>query len=383
VRLSEFLLSNQERILQRWEDFARTLPRGRNMSIAALRNDAARMLEFVAADLETSQSPQQQFNKSIGLGRQPPGGERSPANDHGIERALHRFSIGEIVSEYRALRASVTQLWLDESPATYESVIELVRFNEAVDQILAEAVVCFSEKMDADADLFTASVGHDLRTPLSAVVNSAEVLKHSTTLSAAERAVAMRIQQSALRIAAMLRQLNDFTRVRLGGVVGYQRESSNVGELCRASIDEIQASHPGRQISFMQSGDTTANVDRVRIAQLISNLIANAIQHGSVGGNVAVQVAGEDKHVCVEVHNEGPAIDPAQLSLIFEPMSRGRKSGNEPGSLGLGLYIARTIAYAHGGTIEVSSTDSDGTTFVVQLPRTGEAARQTATQPDD
>jgi len=372
MRLAKFILDNRERILQRWEDFARTLSRGGDMGIAALRNDAGRMLEFVAADLETRQSPLQQYEKSIGLGPQLPDGEQSAAHAHGLERAMGRFSIGEILSEYRALRASVTQLWLDESPVTYENVIQLVRFNEAVDQILAEGIMSFSRKMDADADLLTASVGHDLRTPLNAVVMAAALLNGSASLSEPERTAAMRIQHSALRIGAMLRQLNDFARVRLGGVVGYQREPSNIGELCRAAIDEIEVSHPGRKISFVQSGDTAAEVDRIRVTQLLSNLIANAIQHGSVDGEVSVRVARENMHVRVEVHNEGPAIDPAELRVIFEPLSRGRKSADEPGSLGLGLYIARTIADAHAGTIEVSSATQAGTTFVVRLPRTGQ-----------
>jgi signal transduction histidine kinase len=373
-RLSQFILANIELILQRWEDFARSLEPGGPMTIEALRNDAEGMLRFIAADIETEQSSVQEFHKSRGLGPQLPGDEQSAAHAHGLARATKGFSLMELVSEYRALRASVTRMWLDAVPATHENVIQLGRFNEAVDQILAEAVARFSAKLDRDADLFTASVGHDLSNPLNAVILSAHTLTMSSALGDREQKTAARIERSAVRIAEMLNDLKDFTRTRLGSIIGYEREPFRVGDLCREVIEEFQATYPTRTIAFTESGDTTAFVDTKRVRQLLSNLVANAIQHGSVEGLVTVRAVCEDAHIRVEVHNEGPIIEPYELEKIFDPLHRGGKTraAGDAGNLGLGLYIARRIAVAHGGSLEARSTEANGTTLVAYLPRHGE-----------
>ena len=170
----------------------------------------------------------------------------------------------------------------------------------------------------------------------------------------------------------MLRELQDYTHVRLGGALGYNREPTDVADLCRRFIDEIEVSHPGRRIILSESGDTTANVDRQRVGRLVSNLIGNAIQHGSQSEPIAIRIIGAHRDVAIEVHNEGPVIEPEELKEIFEPLHRGRrKQSDADSSLGLGLYIARTVAVAHGGSVDVTSTTAAGTTLVVRLPRTG------------
>ncbi|HJV60954.1 MAG TPA: histidine kinase dimerization/phospho-acceptor domain-containing protein, partial [Albitalea sp.] len=212
MRLARFMLDNLDAILQEWEDFARTLAQGSTMSVEALRNDAERMLRFVAADMETQQTRQQEMAKANGHGPSLPPGQSSAAEHHGVARAVERFSLVELVSEYRALRASVTRMWIAAVPLTHESVAQLVRFNEGIDQILAEGVAKFTERLDHEADLFTASVGHDLSNPLNAVVASARVLAISPTLSDGERAVVERIERASQRLSGMLADLRDFTR---------------------------------------------------------------------------------------------------------------------------------------------------------------------------
>ena len=372
LNLSRFILANLEPILQQWEDFARSLEPGRLMTVRALRDDAERMLRFIAADIQTDQSVEQEFDKSRGLGPQLPAGEDSAAHLHGVTRAVEHFSVMEMVSEYRALRASVTRMWLDAAPLTHESVRQLVRFNEAVDQILAESILRFTAKLDSDADLFTASIGHDLRNPLSAVVMAARTLMTSPALADRERTAVARIQDSAANIAGMLNDLSDFTRTRLGSILGYERERSNVAELCRAVVEELQTAYLMRTITFSESGDTTALVDTKRVRQLLSNLVANAIQPGSEDSIIAIRATSKDEEVTIEVHNEGPVIEPDELEKIFEPLLRGRtRKGGDSSSLDLGLYIARRIALAHGGSVNVTSTQTEGTTFVAKIPQLG------------
>lgn len=122
MRLSQFILDNLEPILQQWENFARSLRTGRPMSIEALRDDAERMLHFVAADIETPQTHQQESDKSMGRGPALPAGQLSAAHEHGLARAVERFSLVELVSEYRALRTSVTRMWLAAAPVTQDNV---------------------------------------------------------------------------------------------------------------------------------------------------------------------------------------------------------------------------------------------------------------------
>ena len=165
MRLSQFILDNLEAILQEWENFSRSLTPGSAMSIKELRDDAERMLRFIVADMETGQTRQQEVAKSKGHGRVLPLEQTSAAQQHGVGRAVERFSLVELVSEYRALRASVTRMWIDAVPATKESVAQIVRFSEGIDQILAEGVTTFTEHLDQEANLFTASIGHDLSNP--------------------------------------------------------------------------------------------------------------------------------------------------------------------------------------------------------------------------
>jgi signal transduction histidine kinase len=368
MRLSQFILDNLDAILQQWEDFARSLGSGRFMTIDALRNDAERMLRFVAADIETDQTRNEQSAKAKGHGPELPAGQLSAAHEHGIGRAVERFSLVELVSEYRALRASVTRMWIDAAPVGVETVEELIRFNEAVDQILAEGVSRFTERIDHDADLFTASMGHDLSNPVNTISMSAAVLSKSSNLSASERSAATRISHAVGRLSGMLVELRDFTRTRLGGLVRINPEPRDVGSIVRNVVDELAAVYADRHLSVRTTGNLVANIDEKRIAQLVSNLVANALQHGPRDTDVTVITSGDADCVTIEVHNTGPAIDPRKLKTLFDPLSASPRHGDEA-RLGLGLYIAQQIVLAHHGTIDVMSGDATGTRFTVRMPR--------------
>jgi len=241
MRLSKFIVDNLDAILQQWEDFARSLSRGPAMSIEALRDDAERMLRFVAADIETDQSRKQELAKATGHGPALPKGESSAAHDHGLSRAVERFSLVELVSEYRALRASVTRMWMDATPPTLESIAQFIRFNEAIDQILAEGVLTFTERFDQEADLFFASVGHDLSNPVNAVKVTAQSLAQSPNLSSSEQEMVARIGRATDRLSGMLIDLRDFTRARLGGLVKLERENCDLDAVVRNVVDEVRA----------------------------------------------------------------------------------------------------------------------------------------------
>src|SRR5690349_17935111 len=203
MRLSAFILTNIEAILGEWEAFAGSLPAGASMAPAALRNDAERMLRFIAADLETYQSDDEQAAKAKGRGKQLPEGEQSAAHDHGLQRLADGFDLVQMVSEYRALRGSVTRLWANEA-SLEDQAREMIRFNESIDQVLAESVERFTRKMGHDKDLFLAVLGHDLRNPLATIQLGTTVLLRSPTMTARDHNTVETIARSAERMRHMV-----------------------------------------------------------------------------------------------------------------------------------------------------------------------------------
>jgi signal transduction histidine kinase len=276
------------------------------------------------------------------------------------------------VSEFRALRASVIRLWRASGVPDGSAFEDVTRFNEAIDQALAESLTRYARDLEHSKEMFLAILGHDLRTPLGAVMMSATVLLMSPDLGQPQQAAASRILTSGTRIKGMVNDLLDFTRTRLGAGIPLACADLDLGEVGRQTVEEVAAYHPGRDLRFETSGPVRGSWDGARLGQALSNLVGNAVQHGSPETPVTVGVRGVADEVAVAVHNRGPVIPPAQLHQVFSPLKRiGRGDGppHDSGSLGLGLYIANEIVKGHGGRIDVESSDADGTTFTVHLPR--------------
>ena len=378
ARLAEFIGENGEAILAEWEAFARTCtPAAGAMDIVALRDHASEMLTVIATDLETPQDGRAQSEKSKGKGKPPAGDALAPtaAEEHGAGRAESGFTIEQMVSEYRALRASVIRLWTrsrgELAPGDLE---DLTRFNEAVDQSLAESVTRYTQELDDSKEMFLAILGHDLRTPLGAVLTSARFMLDTGELKEPHLTLTQRIASSSTRMVHMVGALLDFTRSRLGDGIPIERAPMNMGKAVHDVVDEIAAAHPSRTIEIDARGELQGEWDCPRISQVLTNLVVNALEHGAGGSVVAVETSGNDEEVTVAVHNHGPVIPPAQLNGIFNPMKpredKNHAAAKGPtGNLGLGLYIAERIVTAHRGRIEVESSETRGTTFTVHLPR--------------
>jgi signal transduction histidine kinase len=380
MRLADFILANREPIVADWEAFARTcVPAGRPMDITALRDHAEQMLTVIAADLAAPQSRVAQSEKS--KGRAPADATDAPtaAEEHGSGRAQSGFTVEQMVAEYRALRASVIRLWTRAEGALEAADIEdLTRFNEAIDQALAESVARFSQDVEQAKETFLAILGHDLRTPLGAIRTSATFLLDTGERGEIERTLLTRIAGSASRSVTMVGDLLDFTRSRLGDGIPVVRAETDLGKVVRDVVDEIAAAHPERPIRADTGGEQRGRWDAARLGQALGNVIGNAVQHGADSTAITVEVRGADDGVTVAVHNRGAVIAADQLDGIFNPMKARRPprtaAGRGPtGSLGLGLYIAERIVHAHGGRIEVESSEAGGTTFTIHLPR-GEAS---------
>jgi PAS domain S-box-containing protein len=220
------------------------------------------------------------------------------------------------------------------------------------------------------SEMFVGILGHDLRNPLSAVLAGAHLLRRDLADPKAARVVA-RIVSSGERMARMIEQLLDFTRARLGEGIPLGREPVDLAQLAREIVDECRAARPEARLRVTALGDTSGAWDRDRVAQVLSNLLGNALEHGEAGAEVLAAVDGADPaRVALSVHNRG-AIPAHLLPVIFDPFRGTREPRSEAApsrGLGLGLYVARQIALAHGGELAVRCADG-ATVFTLRLPR--------------
>ena len=374
MRLADFILQNTEPILAEWESFARSVWPGPQSDPHELRDHAADILRAAAADMKSEQTPAQQSDKSKGGGGAGAGsaGVNRASDVHALGRVRSGFGLMTLVAEYRALRASVIRLWRESDPgADLRDLADLTRFNESMDQSLTEAVRSYTEEVDRSRQMFLAILGHDLRNPLNSLTMTAELITQTRRPDGELLAWAAQMAASASAMARMISDLLDFTGTRLGQAMPLSTATVDLGGLCREVVEETRAAHPTRTLGYERQGVLAGEWDADRLRQVVSNLLGNAVQHGT--GAVLVSAAGEESDVRLTVRNEGSHIPPEALATLFDPLVRGSPDGAEgrrrPGSLGLGLYIAREVVAAHGGDIAVSSSAEAGTVFTVRLRR--------------
>jgi PAS domain S-box-containing protein len=241
---------------------------------------------------------------------------------------------------------------------------------ERVARAALEQALIEQKKTEELREQLIGIVGHDLRSPLSSIVVGAELMLKRGMLRDADAKVTARIARSAERMAKIISQLLDFTRSRLGAGMQVEPRPADLAEICAEVIGEAETTHPDHSLSFEADPDTRGVWDGERLAQVVSNLVANAIAHGKAGGAVSVVLRDEGDSVTLSVHNQGPAIPPEVLPVIFDPFRRhARRTSRNNDGLGLGLFICRELVIAHRGEISVQSTDEAGTTFTVRLPR--------------
>ncbi|PRX21155.1 signal transduction histidine kinase [Paraburkholderia sp. BL18I3N2] len=371
MRLSHFILDEMEAILVEWETFAATLlPAAQGMSSLELRDHARPILEAIARDLSTPQTRQAQLDKSRGLAPVLENAPETAAQTHAVLRARRGFDINQLCAEYRALRAVVLRLWQDKGGAQPLELDDVIRFNEAIDQALTESVSYFSSQVDRSRNLLLGMLGHDMRSPLQTIQMTAHHLAKLNDGEDISVAVA-RLIRSGARMQALLDDMVDFSRTKLGLGIRVVPAPVDVAALVGDELDQLRVAHGTQRVELDVKGDTGAVCDGRRIQQMVGNLVGNAIRYGEPAAAVKVAVIGEDREISIVVTNCGPAIPPSVLRRVFEPLERGPDAETRAGShdgLGLGLYIAREIARAHGGEVDAHSNESE-TVFTVRLPR--------------
>jgi signal transduction histidine kinase len=378
MRLSEFINKYLDDIIVEWEAFAKTLlPAAEGMSQTDLRDHAKQILVAVARDMDTNQTPAEQQEKSKGLKTVA---DDSAASIHGTLRQVSGFTLLQLTAEYRALRATVLRLWLPRVTQMNEEIVnDMVRFNEAIDQALAESAITYSKHAAVVRDTFLAILGHDLRSPLATMTMAGEYLTQPSVGTDVTLQIGLRVKRSAATMTAMVNDLLEYARSQLSGRMPIALGQVDVKEICQAAVNDASAAHPECPFELKASGDWVGNFDGPRLHQVFSNLLNNAAQYRGKEHPVSVSVEGRPDVLLVEVQNFGPVIPPDSLKTVFDPLVQLPVADAQPGrpttSLGLGLFIAREITKAHGGSISVKSDELSGTIFSVQLPRTSQATK--------
>ena len=368
--LADFIEHHAEAIITHAIGFAKSIDVRTPLDDAALRDHLPGIIEAIVTDLRTPQTRAEEIAKSEGRAHTPADQPRSAAGTHALHRAHSGYSISNLVSEYRALRASVLRLWADTPSRVTPVAEEITRFNEAIDEAIAESVTYYAAEVERWRNIFLGVLGHDLRSPLTAILLSSEMIARMTA-DAPIAAAAQRLINSGMRMRELLDNLLAYNRAQMGVGFEIQKKDVDLAAACREETELLQASMPNTPIRFHSAEPVRGMFDAGRIREALDNLVVNAHKYGVPGGTIRVELRKGDTGTELTVINDGQPLARETLDTMFEPLRRGGVSSGESerASLGLGLFIVSQIAQAHGGTIRAESIDGK-TIFTLHLPGT-------------
>lgn len=367
--LADFIELHADAIVDQAVGFARRIEAGADLGEEELRDHLPEIVATVVQDLRTGQTRAEEIEKSEGRSDPSPDGPRSAAAVHAVHRAHSGFGIDSLLAEYRAMRAAVMRAWAVAPENTRPAPAEVTRFNEAIDQAIAESVNHYAREVDRWRHIFLGVLAHDLRSPLTAILVNAEVLVSRADTPEVAR-IAERLLASSANMEQLLGKLLAYNRARMGIGLQIQRADVDLARACHEEVEELRASLPRAGIALEAPDSLHACVDAQAVREVLSNLVTNAYKYGTAGVEIRVRLATRAGDAELTVANTGDTIPPELLASMFDPLRRGGTTAAgdlEHASLGLGLFIAEQVVRAHGGRITVDS--ADGTTeFRVVLP---------------
>jgi signal transduction histidine kinase len=298
------------------------------------------------------------FTQIVGI--EPRVGQPPPTSP--LTALLDRARAGETVL------AIDTEFPAEGSPQRAQVSAFPVREHDRVVAVIALVVDASAERGQRET---MGVVGHDLRNPLAAIRMTAQLLAKPDEMPADRRiTLSKRILTSSTRMDSIVKSLLDYARAKAGALVTLERERMDLGALAGRVIEELTVHVTGRSIELRTVGDLTGIWDPGRLEQIVGHLVSNALRHGADGPAVLTIEGSSADRVAIVLHNKGPAIPAELLPRIFDPFQIGpRPAGTPRRSIGLGLFVVRQLAEAHGGSVAVQSSDTDGTQFTVSLPR--------------
>lgn len=373
MKLSTFINDNMDRIVAEWEAFADTLAPDAEQHGVGLREHSRDILRAIIADIEKPRPRLHAWQADDRASLLD--GHQTAAATYGAMRHHAGCDLDRLSAEFLALRASVIRLWMECGPElNAQSFEQTLHFNDAIDRALSEALARYAREVERSRDMFLAILGHDLRTPLGAIMMTSQYLAAPGIPKQKQDEAVLRLGRSAAAMNAMIKDLLEFTRSRLGGGVPVSPADADVGAVCQAALEEARIAYPRHEMIAESTGGLHAVIDGERMRQVVANLLSNAARYGGREAPITLAAQGELDRIVIEVRNRGPAIPEEVLRVIFNPLVHvGADDGNQsmpPANLGLGLFIAREIVAAHGGDIMATSNDADGTVFRIVLPRT-------------
>lgn len=370
MRLADYITAHATRIVDEAELFASTQLGDRvKLDSQTLRDHLPQILEVVVAEMRAAQTPRSERRKAEGGSDTPASSPLSPAQWHGRLRAKSGFTIDLLVAEYRALRASVLRLWAADHGTEATSFDDMMRFNQAVDQAIAESVAHYAAEAETWRNIFLGVLGHDLRGPLTAILLTSAHMARMASDAPMSR-LTRRLVMSGERMATLLDDLLDFSRTSLGVGLRVKRGDADLVRELHDEVEMLRMAWPGARIEFAAPGAVTGHFDASRIREAIANLVNNAVKYGASHGDIRVVLGRDADAVVIEVGNLGTTIPDELIATMFDPLRRGNGGGDaidDGTSLGLGLFVVREVARAHDGEITVASS-TEGTVFTMRLP---------------
>ncbi|MGF7160649.1 hypothetical protein FHS85_002280 [Rhodoligotrophos appendicifer] len=276
---------------------------------------------------------------------------------------------GEVFGTLCAVDPGPASISKPEIKETFRLFAELIAFHlDAADRIaVSEAALIDAKEAAVLREQFVAVLGHDLRNSVAAIQGGARLLE-KRELDEKGRYIVQQVGDSARRMERLISDVLDFARGRLGGGIALNfKPKTDVRALIERVVNEVRMAWPDRHIAIGGDAALSMTCDPERISQLLSNLLANAISHGSPDGTVEVEARFEGDSFALSVANSGKPIAADALPQLFQPFKR-RSEGVPQAGLGLGLYIASSIAKGHGGRLDVASTPAR-TSFRLVIPR--------------
>jgi signal transduction histidine kinase len=374
MRLSTFIVDQLEPIVEEWQALAKAsiAPVDRS-EVAELRECLRSVLLTIAKEISLERT---RADSDVGAGGARPAVKDGAFAQHGAIRQRHGTAMAQLVNEFGALRAIVLTRWYFLG-ARMESEWVLgqgIRFNQSVDKALLGSVNGFVDAMTVARDAHLFAVGQDLRVPLSAVHMATTALARPDFAPAMRQNAARRVRRALIQMDSAISDLQEYTRNRAAPGIPVVRQACDLQAVCDETMAVARSGHPGRVLELAASGHLVAQVDALRLQQALFNLVRNAVKYGDPDTPVKVAATGDPTSVSLSVWNAGRAIPEAALDALFEPWVGVPNDGSDvrgrpATSLGLGLFIAREIVTAHGGTIAVTSTAAAGTRFTIRIPR--------------